>query len=89
MLALSFILTLLRECFNTWMPAYFSDMGASASTAAFKSAVFPLLGCLGTLFAGWFSDRYLSGRRGPVMAGLMVFLVGALLALGTWMPLPP
>jgi sugar phosphate permease len=64
------------------MPAYFSEMGASASTAAFKSSVFPLLGCVGTLFAGWFSDRYLAGRRGPVMAGLMVFLVVALLALG-------
>jgi sugar phosphate permease len=82
MLALSFILTFLRECFNTWMPAFFSEMGASASVAAFKSAIFPLLGCAGTLFAGWFSDKYLSGRRGPVMAGLMVFLVISLLALG-------
>ncbi|MBI3544941.1 MAG: MFS transporter, partial [Deltaproteobacteria bacterium] len=78
MCALSFIITLLRECFNTWMPAYFSDMGASASMAAFKSAVFPLMGCVGTLFAGWFSDKYLQGRRGPMMASLMVVLVALL-----------
>lgn len=82
MCALSFVLTLLRECFNLWMPAYFSDMGASASAAAFKSSVFPLLGCAGTLFAGWFSDRFLEGRRGPVMGALLLFLTASLLALG-------
>lgn len=82
MCALSFVLTLLRECFNTWMPAYFTEMGAKASTAAFKSAVFPLLGCAGTIFAGWFSDRYLQGRRGPVMGVLMVGLAISLLGLG-------
>lgn len=79
---LSFILTFLRECFGIWMPAYFTEMGASASVAAFKSMVFPLLGCIGTLFAGWFSDRYLSGRRAPVMAGLMLLLVACLFCLG-------
>src|SRR4051812_44160597 len=36
----------------------------------------------GTLAAGWFSDRYLQGRRGPVIAVLMIGLAGALLALG-------
>ncbi len=82
MLGLSFLLTFLRECFNVWMPAYFSELGATASAAAFKSAIFPLLGCAGTLFAGWFSDRYLSGRRGPVMAVLMIGLVLSLLCLG-------
>lgn len=82
MCAISFILTLLRECFNTWMPTYFAEMGAPAATAAFKSSVFPLLGCVGTLFAGWFSDKYLQGRRGPMMAALMVVLVALLLGLG-------
>lgn len=80
MCGLSFILTLIRECFSLWMPAYFSDMGASASVAAFKSAVFPLLGCTGTLVAGWYSDKRLRGNRGPVIAvmllGLMLTLIG-------------
>lgn len=80
MCGLSFILTFIRECFSLWMPAYFSDMGAPASVAAFKSAIFPLLGCTGTLVAGWYSDRRLRGNRGPVIAvmllGLMLTLVG-------------
>ncbi len=78
MCALSFILTFIRECFTLWMPAYFSDMGASASIAAFKSAIFPILGCLGTVLAGWYSDRFLSGRRTTVLG---VFLVGLVLSL--------
>ncbi len=82
MLSLSLILTFLRECFNIWMPAYFSQMGASASVAGFKSTLFPLFGCLGTLIGGWSSDRYLSGRRAPVMAALMLVLVFCLIGLG-------
>lgn len=78
MCGLSFILTLIRECFSLWMPAYFSDMGAPASVAAFKSAIFPLLGCTGTLVAGWYSDKRLHGSRGPVIA---VMLLGLLLTL--------
>jgi sugar phosphate permease len=79
MVLLSFVLTLLRECFTLWMPAYFSDLGATASMAAFKSSLFPLLGCAGTLFAGWYSDRVSRGRRGPVLA---IFLLGLALSLG-------
>ncbi|MBI3555956.1 MAG: MFS transporter [Deltaproteobacteria bacterium] len=82
MCTMSFILTLLRECFNVWMPAYFSDMGAAPAMAAFKSAVFPLMGCIGTIFTGWYSDKYLQGRRGPIMATLMGVLVILLMALG-------
>lgn len=78
---ISFILTLLRECFNLWMPAYFADTGSTASVAAFKSTVFPLLGCAGTLFAGWFSDRHLKGRRAPIMSVLILALALCLLGL--------
>lgn len=78
MCGLSFILTIIRECFSLWMPAYFSDLGATASVAAFKSAIFPLLGCTGTLVAGWYSDKRLQGNRGPVIA---VMLLGLLLTL--------
>ena len=83
MCALSFVLTLLRKTFEFWMPQYFSDMGASASAAAFKSAVFPLIGCVGTFATGWISDRFLGGRRAPVMTVLLVLLAGVLVALPT------
>lgn len=81
MAALSFILTFIRECFNLWMPIYFSELDHDFSMAAFKSAVFPLLGCIGTLGAGWFSDRYLQSRRAPVMATFLAISVGCLFAL--------
>jgi sugar phosphate permease len=82
MCGISFLLTLIRECFTFWMPAYFADMGASASAAAFKSAVFPLLGCGGTIFAGWYSDRALAGRRGPIITAMLIGLVASLVGLG-------
>ena len=72
--ALSLVLTLVRETFNTWLPAYFTDIGASAEVASVKAALFPLLGAVGTLLGGFVSDRLLGGRRGPV---LVVFLLGA------------
>jgi sugar phosphate permease len=81
MCGLSFVLTLLRQCFQNWTPTYFDDLGAGSAGAAFKSAIFPILGCVGTLFAGWFSDRFLEGRRGPVMAVMLAGTVVALLAL--------
>ena len=77
-LGTAFVLTLLRECFNTWMPKYFLDLGETADVALFKSTVFPLLGILGSLVAGTLSDRLTGGRRGPVMA---LFLAGLLAAL--------
>lgn len=87
MCALSFVLTFLRECFSLWMPDYFAELGAAASTAAFKSAVFPLLGCLGTLAAGWYSDRHLSGRRTPIIAASLGALTLALAGLALLAPL--
>lgn len=81
MCGLSVILTFLRECFTLWMPAYFLDMGARASAAAFKASLFSFLGCAGTLFAGWFSDRYLGARRAPIMAVLLVGLTITTLCL--------
>lgn len=87
MCLLSAILTFLRECFSLWMPAYFSTMGAEASVAVFKSAVFPLLGCVGTLAAGFVTDRYLRGSRLPVIAGSIALLAVSLLGLAYLTPL--
>ena len=50
-------------------------------------ALFPLLGCVGTIFLGWYTDRYArDGDRakmmGVMLAGLVACLLGvALLAL--------
>lgn len=79
--ALAAVMTFLRECFNVWVPTYFASLGASASSAAFRSMVFPLLGCLGTLFAGWVSDHFLKGRRMPVLGALLLGMVLSFIGL--------
>ena len=78
---LSLGLTFLREAVTFWLPSYFYDHGSSASMSAFKSAVFPLLGCLGSVGAGWYSDRYLNGRRKPIIVWSLGFLALSLFFL--------
>lgn len=61
--AVSLVMTLLRETFNTWTPTYFVEaIGMSAAEAARSSALFPLSGGVAVLAAGWLGDRL--GRRG-------------------------
>lgn len=79
---LSLVLTLLRETFNNWLPAYFAHLGGSAYSAVFKSALFPLLGCVGTILAGWLSDTYFRNNRGPILAGFLAAAGCVLLGLG-------
>ena len=80
-LGLSFSLTLIRETFGLWMPRYFADLGAANAAAVLKSTAFPILGLTGTLLAGWISDRFSGGRRGPVMAAMLLGLVASLVGL--------
>ncbi|HRI51047.1 MAG TPA: MFS transporter [Pseudomonadota bacterium] len=79
---LSLVLTLLRETFNNWLPAYFAHLGGSAYSAVFKSALFPLLGCVGTILAGWLSDTYFRNNRGPILAGFLAAAGCVLIGLG-------
>jgi OPA family glycerol-3-phosphate transporter-like MFS transporter len=80
---LSLGFTLLRETFNTWTPAYFTDaIGLTAAQAAESSAWFPLLGGISVLFAGWLSDRLgRSGRAAIILTGLLI-TTGLLVVLG-------
>jgi OPA family glycerol-3-phosphate transporter-like MFS transporter len=70
--ALSFACTIVRETFNTWSPQYLHDhLGYSMSHAATMSAVFPGVGALSVLAAGWLSDRLgLNGRSLLMFLGL-------------------
>jgi sugar phosphate permease len=55
---LGFATTMVRETFNTWTPAYLRDaLGYSVSQSAGLSAVFPGVGAVSVLLAGWTSDR--------------------------------
>lgn len=69
---LSFGFTFLRETFNSWIPTYFQDvLSLPESRAASLSALFPLLGGVSVLLAGFLSDRLGRGGRSFVLlAGL-------------------
>lgn len=71
--ALSFGGTLIRETFNTWTPQYLSSaLHLTADRAAAVSAVFPGVGVLSVLLAGWYSDRLgVLGRPWLLCLGLM------------------
>jgi len=79
---LSFVLTLIRESLNTWLPAYLSSLGNTTASAILTSSLYPLLGCAGTIAAGWISDRWFRHNRGPILAGFLAVAAGVLLGLG-------
>jgi sugar phosphate permease len=69
---LSFACTIIRETFNTWTPVYLHDhLGYNMSDSAGLSAIFPAVGVVSVLIAGWLSDRLgLTGRSLLLFAGL-------------------
>lgn len=71
--------TLVRETFNTWTPTYFHQyVGFNEARSAGTSAVFPAIGALSVLLAGWLSD--LLGIRGRAIV-MFIGLLGATAAL--------
>ena len=80
---LSLGLTLLRETFMVWTPAYFADtLGSSHAQAAWQSALFPLSGGVAVLAAGWLGDRLGRGGRAFVIVGGSLVTAGVLALLG-------
>ena len=67
-------LSIIRYVFWGWSVQYLMDSGAGIGVASMASAIFPLFGCLGTILAGWISDR-MGARRGPVMAVMCLLLL--------------
>ena len=80
--ALSFGCTVVRESFNTWTPMYLQGhLGYTTGSAARFSAIFPAVGAISVLLAGWLSDRMgLHGRALLLTVGLVVTAL-ALMAL--------
>ena len=70
------LLSIIRYSFWGWSVDYLVQAGAGIGAAAAASALFPLLGSVGSITAGWVSDR-LGARRGPVLAVLCCALTGA------------
>lgn len=75
----NFFVYILRYAFLNWAPSYLNQVkGIQLYHAGWMTAGFEIAGLLGSLAAGWISDRFLKGRRSPVCVGYMVFAVVAL-----------
>ena len=77
---LGFATTMVRETFNTWTPSYIHDfLGLKVSEAAVMSAVFPGVGAVSAMLAGWASDRLgHNGRALLLILGLAGTAAGLL-----------
>lgn len=83
LLLFSFITTMLRAVFLFWTPIFLYDIGLEAGESILKSAVFPALGVLGTVFIGWYTDRYaVDGDRAKMMWIMLCALVASLFMIG-------
>lgn len=93
MLGLSFGLTALREAFSFWVPTYLVEAaGLSDGAASQYSALYSGFGMVSILGAGYISDAWLRGQRGPLILAASVALVPVLLLMsqpggGHWLPL--
>lgn len=88
LLIYSFLTTFLRSIFFFWTPKLLVDIGMGTTNAILKSALFPLLGCLGTIFLGWYTDNYAkNGDRAKMMwimlSGLVLSLLSISILMGT------
>ncbi len=82
LLVYSFLTTLLRSVFLFWTPKFLFDIGMSAGSAIMQSAIFPLLGVLGTLFIGWYTDHHArNGDRARIMWMMLSVLIISLVAI--------
>jgi len=79
---LGFATTMVRETFNTWTPVYLRDfLGYGVSRAALLSAIFPGVGAISVLLAGWASDRLGRNCRALLLALGLAATAAALLIL--------
>jgi phosphoglycerate transporter family protein len=65
-----------------WAPTFLRELkGASLLSSGWQVAGFDIAGIFGGIAAGWISDRFFTGRRGPVSVIYMVLLVICLFCL--------
>ena len=82
-----FFVYLIRGAVNDWSPLFLIETrGYSLITANAAILWFELGGLVGSLAAGWVSDKIFSGRRGPINVLFSLAVVGAILAL--WQSTP-
>ena len=79
-----FFVYFLREGITEWMQIYFmQDRGFVLKHANWGLSAFEIGGFMGSLAAGWISDRIFNGNRGPVNLLFSLAIIGMLVLL--WM----
>jgi sugar phosphate permease len=88
-----FCLKLVRYAFMFWLSTYMvKSLGFAPDKAGYMSILLPLSGIVGSVFAGYASDKLFASRRAPVTALMMVglalgvFLYSFLAADPMWGP---
>lgn len=90
LLIFSFFSHVLRIFFFTWTPKLLVDIGMGTKTAIFSSAVFPTLGCVGTILLGWYTDNKVkNGDRARPMWIMLLGLAACLFAIAYVMKTAP
>ena len=75
-------LYIVRYGLLTWSASFLiANRGMSTVQAGWLVGIFELAGLFGGLSAGWISDVFSGGRRGPVMTAYMLVLVAAIVCL--------
>jgi phosphoglycerate transporter family protein len=65
-----------------WAPTFLRELkGASLMSSGWQVIGYDIAGIFGGIAAGWISDRYFKGRRGPVSVIYMTLLIGCLCCL--------
>ncbi len=80
MLIFAFFTTFLRSVFLFWIPKFLVDIGMQEGAAILSSSVFPLLGCIGTIALGWYTDRHI--KNGDRAQAMWILLLGLVVCLG-------
>jgi OPA family glycerol-3-phosphate transporter-like MFS transporter len=65
----------IRQSIDQWFPVYFQEVHHLQMTGAqfqWLGFAIPIVASMGSLLAGWISDRFFNARRAPVAAGIYV-----------------
>ena len=69
----NFFIYVIRYVFMNWAPTYLQQVkGVQLDSAGWTLAFFEVAGLVGSLLAGWITDRFFGSRRAPVCVAFMI-----------------
>ncbi len=75
----NFFVYIVRIGFFDWGTTYLNEVGVAVDTGGVIIGVFEITGLVGAFAAGYFSDRFMKGHRGPMAILFMALLTICLL----------